>query len=148
MISVEALCHHYLYVWNRFCCRPEINNDLTLVESSPSFNDILTRSFFFHLSTRFNLRGIQERKRFPYVFVDVIYQNWKICLQRISVQRGRIEQMYTKCQERVGKDIERCFCILQELFCCLLLETIVIYRPNNGAQPGICKYKYHDRKHG
>ena len=112
VISVEAWCDRDLYVWHWFSGRCGTNNDITVLDASPLFNDILSGAW----KPDFEWTVGEESLTIPYFLVDGIYPKWAIFAKPLSVPVNEKEARYTKCQEAVRKDIERCFGVLQARF--------------------------------
>jgi len=60
VLSFEAVCDSDLYCWNWFAGRPGTNNDRTMLDFSPLFNDILFGSRCMHLPGGCELNGVQR----------------------------------------------------------------------------------------
>jgi Plant transposon protein len=111
VLIVEAWCDHDLYVWSWFAGRAGTNNDITVANASPLFNDIMTGSW----CTDFEY-NIEDKRNVPYFLVNGIYPAWTIFASPIHVPSSVHEVEYTKRQEQVRKDVERCVRVLQTRF--------------------------------
>lgn len=137
-ISVEAWCDRDLYVWHWFAGRCATNNDLTMIESSPLFNDIFTSSFSFNLFSPYQVGSSNEERVLPYFLADGIYPDWPLFAKAISNPTNKAEKLYTNVQEALRKDIERCFGVLQARFNVLRQENKMWYLESIVTQSQAC----------
>jgi hypothetical protein len=118
VISIEAWCDRDLYVWHWFAGRSGTNNDLTVASASPLFNDILGGIWV----PDFPYKVEGEARTIPYFLADGIYPSWNIFATPCHHPTNVMEMEYTRRQEAVRKDIERCFGVLQARWFCLRVE--------------------------
>ena len=137
-ISVEAWCDRDMYVWHWFAGRCATNNDLTMIDSSPLFNDIFTSSFPFRLLSPYRIGSSDEERALPYFLVDGIYPDWPFFAKPISTPTNSAERLYTSVQEATRKDIERCFGVLQARFNVLRQENKMWYLDQIVTQSQAC----------
>lgn len=128
VISVEAWCDSNLYLWHWFAGRPGTNNDLTTLDSSPLFNDILANQYDFKLQNEYTLPSLTvenslEKHSIPYFLTDAIYLRWKILSQPIYRPETQKQTLHTANQEAVHKDIERFFGVIQARFNILRIDS-------------------------
>ena len=127
-IQVEAWCDRDLYVWHWFPGRCGTNNDKTMLAASPLFIDILNGTYKFRLFAPYRIFGSTSPRELPYFFADGIYPNWPLFAKPIHQPSNDAESKYTKLQEGVRKDIERCFGVLQARFFILRRESYQWYK--------------------
>lgn len=114
-ISCEALVDTELYCWHWFAGRAGTNNDITVMDNSPLFNDILGGERRMTLPEGYVLNG-QCRKWLLYMLGDGIYPEWAILVLPIHSPLNQRYSYMTKCQEGRRKDVERFFGCLQGRF--------------------------------
>lgn len=122
-MSVEAWCDSDLYVYHWFAGRCGTNNDKTMVNFSPLFTDILSGSYSLRMDQPFRISAKGARRHDGYFIVDGIYPPWMIFARPIHSPMCESESRYTKLQEALRKDIERCFGVLQARFQILRKEN-------------------------
>lgn len=75
VISVEAWCDHDLYIWHWFAGRPGTNNDITMLDTSHLFMDVITGAYKIELINEYELLTMERehvRRRLAYYLVDGI----------------------------------------------------------------------------
>ena len=121
-ISCEAVGDSQFYCWHWFpgCCGTNI--DITVVDNSPLFIDILTDNRSITLPEGFEVNGVT--RNWPlYYFADGIYPEWSIFVKPLPAPVNDRERYFTKRQMSVGKDVERLFGVLQGRFKILRHES-------------------------
>lgn len=114
-ISCEAVCDKRLYCWSWFSGRCGTNNDITVLDHSPLFIDILNGRRKMTLPNGYYFNR-QRRHWFLYLLADGIYPNWYIFVKPIHTPINDIERDLTKRQEGRRKDIERMLGAIQSRF--------------------------------
>ena len=71
--------------------------------------------------------GVKEDRYTPYFLADGIHPHWRIFAQPIHHPETESERKYTKRQEAVRKDVERCVGVLQARFNVLRVENRMWY---------------------
>lgn len=115
-IVVEAWCDRTLYIWSWFAGRAGTNNDLNVLAVSPLMRKILRGEFLFQLKDSYKITADGSERRQLYFLGDGIYPNWPLFAKPIHHPMNEREKVYTKRQEAIRKDIERCFGVLQSRF--------------------------------
>lgn len=115
VLSCEAVADGDLYCWHWFAGRPGTNNDVTVADHSPLFNDILTGKRRIHLPNGYVLGGV--RRSWPVFYLgDGIYPKWAIFFLPVAGATTEKELNAARRQESVRKDVERLFGCLQGRF--------------------------------
>jgi hypothetical protein len=114
-INCEAITDSDLYCWHWFAGRAGTNNDITLVNNSPLFIDILTGRRRIYLPDGYE---VDEKVRhwMLYYLVDDIYPYWAIFVRPNHAPANEQESLMTVAQEATIKDVERLFGNLQGRF--------------------------------
>jgi len=115
VLSCEAVCDSDLYCWHWFAGRPGTNNDRTVLDYSPLFNDILSGSRSMHLPGGYELNGVL-RQWMAYFLGDGAYPRWPIFFPPDHAPTTQKKAHASHCQESVRKDVERLFGCLQGRF--------------------------------
>lgn len=115
-IVVEAWCDRRLYVWSWFSGRAGTNNDLNVLSVSPLIQDILQGRFEFSTGVEYKIGEDGTVRKMLYLLGDGIYPDWPLFAKPIHHPANEREQLYSKRQEAIRKDIERCFGVLQSRF--------------------------------
>ena len=114
-LSCEALVDCDLYCWHWFAGRPGTNNDITVLDNSPLFNDILTGRRRMNLPEGYVINNIR-RSWLLYMLGDGIYPPWSIIVLPIRAPTNERQGCMTLRQEGRRKDVERFFGCLQGRF--------------------------------
>lgn len=109
-IKIEACCDRDPYISHWFAGRHRTNNDQTMVSLYPLFSYILSGRYVLKLPCTYNLTTASISRDEPYFLGEGIYQLWPIPINRPD---SRGEDDYSKRQEVIRKDIERCFGVLK-----------------------------------
>lgn len=115
-IVVEAWCDRSLYIWSWFAGRAGTNNDLNVLAVSPLMSEILRGDFAFEVEEPYKISENGSVRKQLYFLGDGIYPNWPLFAKPIHQPTTDQEQVYTKRQEAIRKDIERCFGVIQARF--------------------------------
>ena len=110
-IVLEAVCDRRLWIWHSFFGVEGSNNDLNVLNRSPLLDRLLKGTM---PSTEFTVNGATFTC--PYYLVDGIYPEWAVFQSSISHPQGNKKKLFSKVQEALRKDIERCFGTLQAQF--------------------------------
>ena len=114
-ISCEAMVDHDLYCWHWFPGRVGTNNDITVLQNSPLFIDILSGKRCMELPEGYILNG-EHKQWLLYFLGDGIYPEWAILILPNHAPINDRELYVTKRQEATRKDVERFFGCLQGRF--------------------------------
>jgi hypothetical protein len=143
-IVLEAICDHDLYVWYHFFGTAGSLNDINILHRSPIVSSILSERFPIKAPWRYQLDN--NERDWMYFLVDGIYPRWAIFVNGVRQPLTEQEQYFTKCQEAIRKDIERCFGVIVSKFhilknpvrywhlpdicdildCCVILHNMVV----------------------
>ncbi len=121
-VVCEAWCDHDLYCWHWFPGRAGTNNDLTVLYSSPLFQDIFNGLFNISKSDGYTIPPSTAKRIMNYFLVDGIYPDWPIFAKPIHNAVNIIKKFFSARQEATRKDVERLFGVLQSRFGVLRLE--------------------------
>lgn len=124
-ISVEAWSDGDLYIWHWNAGRCGTNNDITMVEVSPLFQDILGCQYKFRLSRKYKIVDGGRERDMPYYLVDGIYPDWPLFVKPIHDAEEESHVVYTKRQEGTRKDVERLFGVFQTRFAVMRRESML-----------------------
>lgn len=72
-MGVKALCDRDLYCWSWFSRRCDTKNDLTLINLSPHFTEILREFCFLIIPTPYRLHKCAASRQMRYVLVDLLH---------------------------------------------------------------------------
>lgn len=122
-IVAEGWCDRKLYLWSWFAGRAGTNNDLNVLAVSPLVQDIVRGKFKFSLTDEYSLIGGGVPRKRLYFLGDGIYPSWPLFVKPIHHPVDEHERTFTKNQEAIRKDIERCFGVLQARFGVLRREN-------------------------
>lgn len=111
-IVLEAISDGELWIWHAFFGSPGSLNDISIMDHSPTIDDIIAGEF--PPSLPYWVNG-NERK-ILYYLADGIYPNWAIFVKTISEGVTKKETTYAAAQEAMHKDIERAFGVLTARF--------------------------------
>ncbi|KAI0563688.1 Plant transposon protein [Gracilaria domingensis] len=121
IMSCEALCDRRLYCWYRFPVRCGTNYDITVVDNSPLFIDILSGGRRMTIPEGYVVNGVHQ-SGLLYYLVDGIYPPWSVFVGPNDAPLNDREANMTQRRESTRKDIERMFGALQGRFKILRLE--------------------------
>ncbi|GJU31676.1 ALP1-like protein [Tanacetum coccineum] len=107
-ILLEAVASYDLWIWHAFFGVAGANNDLTVLNNSPLFDDLLDG---IDPVAPFECNGVTFKKR--YYLADDIYPQWASFVKSFTVASSEKNVLYKRKQEVARKDIERAFGVLQ-----------------------------------
>ncbi|XP_026429060.1 uncharacterized protein LOC113325034 [Papaver somniferum] len=107
-LILEAVPSESLWIWHAFFGMAGSNNDVSVLDRSPLFDDIVNG---IAPPCNFVVQGHQYDM--GYYLSDGIYPQYATLLQTISSPNTTKEKFFAKRQEVVRKDVERAFGILQ-----------------------------------
>jgi hypothetical protein len=114
-INCEAMTDSDLYCWHWFAGRAGTNIDITLVDNSPLFIDILTGRRRMYLADGYEVDEKVRHWKFYYL-VNGIYPYWAIFVRLNHAPANEQESLMTVAQEATRTDVERLFGNLQGRF--------------------------------
>ncbi|XP_048620827.1 uncharacterized protein LOC111208722 [Brassica napus] len=110
-IVLDAVASYDLWIWHAFFGPPGTLNDISVLDRSPVFDDIInSRAPQVHFSV--NVREYH----LAYYLTDGIYPKWITFIQSIPISKGSKAVLFAQLQEAVRKDVERAFGVLQARF--------------------------------
>ncbi|XP_056844811.1 uncharacterized protein LOC130496616 [Raphanus sativus] len=86
-------------------------NDLNILERSPVFDDII-----YGRSPQVDFTVNGREYNFAYYLTDGIYPEWATFIKSIRLPQEEKHKLFAKTQERIRKDVERAFGVLQARF--------------------------------
>ncbi|GJR42516.1 ALP1-like protein isoform X1 [Tanacetum coccineum] len=106
-IMLEAFASYDLWIWHAFCGVAGANNDITVLNNSPLFDDL-----FDDIApvAPFKVNGVTFQQ--GYYLVDVIYPQWSSFVKSFSVANSEKNALFKQKQESAQKDVERAFGVL------------------------------------
>ncbi|XP_021736476.1 uncharacterized protein LOC110703028 [Chenopodium quinoa] len=104
-VILEAVASWDLWIWHAFFGTPGSCNDINVLQRSPVFDDILNG---LAPQLQFTVNGNTYNQ--GYYLTDGIYPKWANAPQTPK------QRMFTTKQERIRKDVERAFGVLQARF--------------------------------
>ncbi|GJV18876.1 retrovirus-related pol polyprotein from transposon TNT 1-94 [Tanacetum coccineum] len=107
-ILLEAVASYDLWIWHAFFGVAGANNDLTVLNNSPLFDDLLDG---IDPVAPFECNGVTFEK--GYYLADDIYPQWASFVKSFTVASSEKNVLYKRKQEGARKDIERAFGVLQ-----------------------------------
>nr|GEW24614.1 hypothetical protein [Tanacetum cinerariifolium] len=107
-IMLEAVASYNLWIWHAFLGVTCANNDLTVLNHYPLFDDLLDD---IALVVPFEVNGVAFQKR--YYLADGIYPQWTAFVKSFTVARDERNAIFKRRQESALKDVEIAFCVLQ-----------------------------------
>ncbi|CAH9080302.1 unnamed protein product [Cuscuta europaea] len=107
-LILEIVASHSLWIWHAFFGMAGTNNDVTVLDRSPLFDDLVND---IAPPCDFKIQGHQYNM--GYYLSDGIYPQYATLIQTISQPTSMKEKLFAKCQESVRKDVERAFGVLQ-----------------------------------
>lgn len=115
VLRCEAVVDGDLYCWHWFSGRPGSNNDVTVLDHSPFFQQILSGRRKVVLPDGSVLNG-NRRRWLLYLLGDGAYPRWSIFARPIAAPANEMEAYAGEQQACVRKDVERFFGCLQGRF--------------------------------
>ncbi|GJS35340.1 ALP1-like protein isoform X1 [Tanacetum coccineum] len=107
-IMLEAVASYDLWIWHAFFGVAGANNDLTVLNNSPLFDDLLDD---IAPMASFQCNGVTFEK--GYYLADDIYPQWSSFVKSLTVANSEKNALFKRKQESARKDIERAFGVLQ-----------------------------------
>ncbi|GJX78053.1 ALP1-like protein isoform X1 [Tanacetum coccineum] len=107
-ILLEAVASYDLWIWHAFFGVAGANNDLTVLNNSSLFDDLLDG---IDPVAPFECNGVTFEK--GYYLADDIYPQWASFVKSFTVASSEKNVLYKRKQEGARKDIERAFRVLQ-----------------------------------
>ncbi|GJS29875.1 ALP1-like protein [Tanacetum coccineum] len=109
-IMLEAVASYDLWIWHAFFGVAGANNDLTVLNNSPLFDDLLDD---IAPVAPFECNGVTFEK--GYYLADDIYPQWSSFVKSFTVANSEKNALFKRKQESARKDVERAFGVLQGL---------------------------------
>ncbi|GKA53864.1 ALP1-like protein [Tanacetum coccineum] len=103
-ILLEAVASYDLWIWHAFFGVAGANNDLTVLNNSPLFDDLLDG---IDPVAPFECNGVTFEK--GCYLADGIYPQWASFVKSFTVASSEKNILYKRKQEGARKDIERAF---------------------------------------
>ncbi|GJZ82369.1 ALP1-like protein [Tanacetum coccineum] len=107
-IMLEAVASYDLWIWHAFFGVAGANNDLTVLNHSPLFDDLLDD---IAPVVPYEVNGVTFEK--GYYLADGIYPQWATFVKSFTVARDEKNAVFKRRQESARKDVERAFGVLQ-----------------------------------
>ncbi|GJW12280.1 ALP1-like protein [Tanacetum coccineum] len=107
-IMLEAVALYDLWIWHAFFWVAGGNNDMSVLNNSPLFDDLLDD---VALVAPFKYNGVAFEK--GYYLADDIYLQWSSFVKSFMVANSEKNALFKWKQESARKDIERAFGVLQ-----------------------------------
>ncbi|GJW07753.1 ALP1-like protein [Tanacetum coccineum] len=107
-IMLEAVASYDLWIWHAFFGVAGANNDLTILNNSPLFDDLLDD---VAPVAPFECNGVAFEK--GYYLADDIYPQWSSFVKSFTVANLEKNALFKRKQDSAQKDIERDFGVLQ-----------------------------------
>lgn len=115
VLRCEAVADSNLYCWHWFAGRPRTNNDVTVLDNSPLFKDILSGRRTMLLPNGYTLGGV-TRHWLLYMLGDLAYPRWAIFYRPTAAPLTEKETYPGQRQVTVRKHVERLVGCLQGRF--------------------------------
>ncbi|CAH9124442.1 unnamed protein product [Cuscuta epithymum] len=107
-LILEIVASKILWIWHAFFEMADSNNDVTVLDRSPLFDDLLNG---IAPPCKFVVQG--HEYNMGYYLADGIYPQYATLIQTISLPSSVKEKLFAKLQEFARKDVERAFGVLQ-----------------------------------
>ncbi|GKE10996.1 ALP1-like protein [Tanacetum coccineum] len=130
-IMLEVVASYDLWIWHAFFRVADANNDLTVLNNSPLFEDLLDD---IALVAPFECNGVTFEKR--YYLADGIYPQWSCFVKSFTVANLEKNALFKRKQESARKDVERAFGVLQGawtvnklrrvMYTCIILYNMIL----------------------
>nr|GEY57552.1 protein ALP1-like [Tanacetum cinerariifolium] len=108
IIMLEAIASYDLWIWHAFFGVAGANNDLTVLNNSPLFDDLLDD---IAPVAPFECNRVTFKKR--YYLVDDIYPQWPSFVKSFTIANSKNNALFKQKQKSARKDVERDFGVLQ-----------------------------------
>ncbi|XP_048498311.1 uncharacterized protein LOC125496779 [Beta vulgaris subsp. vulgaris] len=116
----EAVASGDLWIWHAFFGTPGTCNDINVLARSPVFDDLYQGRA---PEVTFNVNGNTYNRR--YYLTDGIYPKWAVFMPAIRLPLSPVDELFTKRQESVRKDVERAFGVLQARFAIIQRPSLI-----------------------
>nr|GEV60950.1 hypothetical protein [Tanacetum cinerariifolium] len=107
-IMLEAVASYDLWIWHAFSWVAGANNDLTVLNNSSLFDDLLDD--IAHVAL-FECNGVTFEK--GYYLADGIYPQWSSFVKSFTIANLEKNALFNRQQKSARKDVERAFGVLQ-----------------------------------
>ncbi|GJU26577.1 ALP1-like protein [Tanacetum coccineum] len=107
-IMLEAVASYDLWIWHAFFGVAGAYNDLTVLNHSPLFGDLLDD---IAPVVPYEVNGVTFEK--GYYLANGIYPQWATFVKSFTVARDEKNAVFKRRQESARKDVERAFGVLQ-----------------------------------
>ncbi|CAH9139047.1 unnamed protein product [Cuscuta epithymum] len=107
-LILEVVASKSLWIWHAFFGMAGSNNDVTVLDRSPLFDDIING---IAPPCKYIVQG--HEYNMGYYLADGIYPKYATLIQTISQPLSVKEKLFAKKQESARKDVERAFGVLQ-----------------------------------
>nr|GEW03449.1 protein ALP1-like isoform X1 [Tanacetum cinerariifolium] len=107
-IMLEVVASYDLWIWYAFFGVACTNNDLTVLNHSPLFDDLLDD---ISLVVPFEVNGVTFEK--GYYLANGIYPQWAAFVKSFTVARDERNAVFKRRQESARNDVKRAFGVLQ-----------------------------------
>nr|GEZ04086.1 hypothetical protein [Tanacetum cinerariifolium] len=103
-IMLEAVASYDLWIWHAFFGVAGANNDLTVLNHSPLFDDLLD-----DIASVVSFEVNKVTFEIGYYLADGIYPQWAAFVKSFTVARDERNAVFKRRQESARKDVERAF---------------------------------------
>lgn len=110
-VVLEAVVTEDLWIWHSFFGMAGSNNDLTVLNHSRLFADVING---WQPPVQYTVNGTQYK--LPYYLADGIYPSWPVFVKSIPLANRPKTKKFAEVQEACRKDVERAFGALQSRF--------------------------------
>ncbi|CAH9096024.1 unnamed protein product [Cuscuta epithymum] len=107
-LILEIVASRNLWIWHAFFGMAGTNNDITVLDRSPLFDDIING---ISPPCSYVVQG--HHYDMGYYLTDGIYPQYATLMQSISQPSSLKEKIFSQRQESIRKDVERAFGVLQ-----------------------------------
>ncbi|XP_010669305.3 uncharacterized protein LOC104886554 [Beta vulgaris subsp. vulgaris] len=119
-VILEAVASGDLWIWHAFFGTPGTCNDINVLARSPVFDDLYQGRA---PEVTFNVNGNTYNR--GYYLTDGIYPKWAVFMPAIRLPLSPVDELFTKRQESVRKDVERAFGVLQARFAIIQRPSLI-----------------------
>ncbi|OWY95240.1 Nuclease HARBI1 [Phytophthora megakarya] len=107
-VVLEACADQDLWIWHASFGWPGSLNDLNILDRSPVFDNLMNGKA---PSVKFEVNG--NVYDMAYCLADGIYPDWPVFMKSLLQPRGNKQKKFAEMQEKLRKDVERAFGVLQ-----------------------------------
>ncbi|XP_057250101.1 uncharacterized protein LOC130591183 [Beta vulgaris subsp. vulgaris] len=118
--SLQSVASGDLWIWHAFFGTPGTCNDINVLARSPVFDDLYQGRA---PEVTFNVNGNTYNR--GYYLTDGIYPKWAVFMPAIRLPLSPVDELFTKRQESVRKDVERAFGVLQARFAIIQRPSLI-----------------------